>query len=440
MKLTNQLLTMSAVVISLSMSAELIWDELPAPINFKGYSIKKVAIANKDVIWALGMQGENSALFSWDAPNKTWKDHPKNMERIITIAASPDNILFIAQKNPTNVSIQGWNGSVWREVYSIEHATTVNSISAINKNLIYVIVNEKAYALNIETKNWQQLSSLEGFREISASKDGAIYARRFDFQLALNPDTAFPAYSLQLLAWTGSSWQQKEFTIDKEKSVASIAVQDKNNVWCIIREEASGGKAYKWLDGQQKLELLGNRTDLYTIAASADGTVWAFTWAPNDIDRKLYSWGEKREEKPAEAKKIAQPMPQPAPASQMQPKPALSTGQIASAAGQVQAPTSQLPVAGQVQKPQAQQQAGQTQTPLAAQPAAAGSQTSQQQPSAQQKQVSMQQQAQQAGQATTQPAATGSQPTQQGQQPTATQGQQQAPSAGQGQQQQPSGQ
>jgi hypothetical protein len=286
------------------------WQEVPAPLVVKDYAVKSIAIGNKNFIWALATNQTNSMLFKWNADKKSWDEISKNISNIEAIAASSNNILFAFQKKDDAAILQAWNGEKWQEMYRIKHAR-IGSLAAIDEKKIYAIVNEKAYELSGET--WRQLGSLEGFREIAASNDGTVFARRFNFQSALNPETAFPSYSLELLTWNNSEWQKQDVTLaEKTTGIMSIAVQNKETIWCIIREDAAGGKAYKWLPTEKRLDLQGTRTDLYTIAASNDATIWAISWAPEAADRKVYTWAEVKEEpKKEEVKTQLSPPEQP---------------------------------------------------------------------------------------------------------------------------------
>lgn len=297
--------------ITASLYAEWTWQEVPASLIVKDYAVKSIAIGNKNFIWALGANQTNSMLFNWNSDKKSWEEISKNISNVEAIAASSNNILFAFQKKDDAAILQAWNGEKWQEMYRIEHAR-IGSLAAIDEKKIYAVVNEKAYELSGET--WRQLGSLEGFREIAASNDGTVFARRFNFQSALNPETAFPSFSLELLTLNNNEWQKQDVTLaEKTTGIMSIAVQNKETIWCIVREDAAGGKAYKWLPTEKRLDLQGTRTDLYTIAASNDDTAWAISWAPEVADRKIYTWIEVKEEPKKEEVKT-----QPSPTEQTQ--------------------------------------------------------------------------------------------------------------------------
>lgn len=290
--------------------AELFWQELPAPIVIKDYVINTIAIGNKNFIWALGKNKTDSILFKWNLEKKVWEEFQKSIPHIETIATSSNDILFVFQKQESTAILQAWNGDKWQEMYRIENAR-IGSLAAVDERHVYAVINEKAYELSGET--WRQLGSLEGFREIAVGADGSVFARRFNFQSALKPETASPAFSLELLRWNINEWQKQEIAlVEKNTGVMSIAVQNKDIIWIVIREDSAGGKIYTWLPAENKLDLQGARTDLYTITASNDKTIWAINWMPEIIDRKIYTWTDMLEPKKEDLKVLATMPIQPA--------------------------------------------------------------------------------------------------------------------------------
>jgi hypothetical protein len=276
------------------MRAELVWDELPVPAVVRGYAIKQFAINNKDTIWALGFGPSNdSALFRWDNITKQWKDHPKNLDNLVVFSLSWDNVLFAIQKLGNKALLYAWNGSTWQEIHSIENVSTITSMAALNQHKIYIIVNERVYVFDNEI--WKQVGVHEGFREVAVGSDGSLYARRFNFQKALDPKTAFPASALQVVFWNGSTWDALETRTD-DKAVLSITVVNKDTIYGIVRvpEDTAGGAAYKLMPGSSRLIPVGDRTDLSTIAA-AQGVVWALSWLPHPEDRKFYTLVDKKQ-------------------------------------------------------------------------------------------------------------------------------------------------
>lgn len=286
-----------AFIVGLMSSGALVaqWQELPVPTIIKGFSIKSLAIGNQHVIWALGIKNQQeSALFSWHEASSSWQEISKKLPYIEAIAANNNNILFALQKTNGAASLQAWNGSSWQEMYRIEHAR-IGSLAALGQNKVCAVINEKAYMLNGES--WHQLGTIEGFREVAAGGENTLFARRFNFEAALNPTTAVPAHSLELLRWdmVTKTWQkQNVVSEEKEKGIMSIAVQGDTALWLIIREGAMGGKVYSWNHESQKLEQRGANSDLYLVAASNDGTVWALSGSPGQPGRKLYRWVEEK--------------------------------------------------------------------------------------------------------------------------------------------------